>query len=377
MATPTFALDLSAEQEAIRELAGSLAREVLRPAAEQAEEQRGLPPAVASAFGGSGLCASVPEAYGGQGTIDALTGVLVAEALGHGDPGTALGLLAPGLAATFIDLCGDEQQRARWLPAFAAEGAIGHGRVLLYEGFGRPATQPRTTARGTVDGWVLDGRKDAVVNPSGAGLSVVVADGEEGELGAFVFEGAPAGLSIDRDDASSGKLGLDAAPTAAFSLRDAALPAHARLAAGGGDAVLRAIARFRLTVAAIAVGTAAASFDYASGYANERIAFGKPISSFQAIAFMLVDMRMDIDVARLAVWEAACAAEDEGTTVDSLGRLTDRAVSGALDVAVRSTRDGIQVLGGHGYLADHPLERWYRAASTLSCMDFDLALVSV
>jgi alkylation response protein AidB-like acyl-CoA dehydrogenase len=230
----------------------------------------------------------------------------------------------------------------------------------------------RTTARRSDrNTWVVNGHKDAVVNLPGADLSVVVArEHATGGLCAFLIDQPSASLSIERDDAELGKLGLSAAPTAAFVIDELVADDAARLAAGSTDAVERAVCRYRLTIAAIAVGTASAAFDYAAHYANERIAFGKPISSFQSIGFMLVDMRMAIEAARLSVWEAACAV-DGAAVRRPLETLTDNAVSYACAVATRSTRQAVQVLGGHGYLADHPVERWYRGAAALSVMDFD------
>jgi hypothetical protein len=362
-------LELSDDQRMVAELATTLGRDVLRPRAAEAEAAASIPDDVGQVVSATGLVAPIPEEFAGQGTLDAPTAMLVAEALAHGDPGLSLALLAPGMAATFVDLCGSQEQRGRWLPILATTPG---GRLLIHEGFGRSPSEMRTTAERTDTGtWILHGRKDAIVDATGAVLSIVVARLATGPLTAFVVDSSRSGLTIERDDSRLGKMGLAPAASLAVRIDGLAADESERLAATRQDAVGRAVCRYRLMLAAIAIGTATAAVEYATGYANERVAFGRPIASFQSIGFMLVDARMSVDAARLRLHEAALAVENDGIAFQTIERLTSQTVATSFALATQSTREAVQVLGGHGYLTDHPVERWYRAAATLSAVDFD------
>jgi alkylation response protein AidB-like acyl-CoA dehydrogenase len=289
--------------------------------------------------------------------------LIAAEALAYGDPGIAFATMLPGHAALFIGACGEQAQQAQWLPAISKITTS----LLLHEGFGRTPSELRTEASRRGKTWVLQGRKDAVIHPGTAALSVVLArDTGTRELIAFVLEGRPAGLQVARDDRDTGTLGLEAAHTGAVTLQGITLRDSARLPA---DPTV-AVCWYRLTLGAIALGAAAASFDYAADYANERVAFGKPIANFEAVSFMLVDMDIAIEAARLALWKAAWALDQPGPKKD-LETRTNRAVTKACATAQRAARDALQVLGGAGFLKDHPVERWYRATAALWAIEFD------
>jgi alkylation response protein AidB-like acyl-CoA dehydrogenase len=166
-------------------------------------------------------------------------------------------------------------------------------------------------------------------------------------------------------------IGLAAAPTANLKI-DVVLPAHRLLGGANCDPELlaRAIAHVRLTTAFIALGCAQRAIEYASHYATERIAFGRPIAQFQGTAFLMADAHIQINAARLESLEIASRLATAG--VAKLERSVSMALSYACATATRATRDAVQVLGGHGFITDHPVERWYRAAAGLSTLDFDV-----
>lgn len=363
-------LSLSEEQETFIDVVKAFATTELRPIAKECERSRSLPDNVLAQVRGLGLAMPAPEEYGGDGVLDSLTYLAAAEALGYGDAGIAYAALAPGLAALFIDSLGSDDQRATHLARLASEPST-TASLALYEGFGRQPHEFRTTCRRTGDFWVIDGRKESVHNPARADVSVVVAmDPDEGVLRAFVYSGTPDGLTVERDDREVGMLALGAAHTGVVRYESVRLPESALLGNGGLRDLVRAVSIARLLPSAIALGTSQATLDYAGEYSGTRIAFGKPISSFQAISFMLVDMHMAIESARLSLWESAWAID----TLDDLDRvrsLVTRTVARLGSIGVKAGRDGVQVLGGHGYMADHPVERWYRSTATLSAIDFD------
>ena len=155
------------------------------------------------------------------------------------------------------------------------------------------------------------------------------------------------------------KLGLEAAPTSVVRFDGSGT------ALESGEGLNKAILWSKLATGALAVGCARASLEYAAQYATEREAFGKPIGAFQAISFKIADMAIEVDAARLAVWRAAWKLDKgEGTLAD-----VGEAVGQALGTAIKCGDDGVQVLGGHGYIRDHPVEKWFRDAVTLSVFD--------
>ncbi len=362
-----YGLEIGEDDRLLVETLHAFAEGELRGAARDAERDGAAPAALEAALHRLGVAAPVPEEFGGQGVPGLHSALRIAEELAWGDPGLAIAALGSGHAALLIGECGAPQQRARYLPGFAGPKPP-RATLLLYEGFGRQPSELSTRAHGQGDAWTLSGEKVGVLHPLDAELSVVVARSANGGLGAFVVEGRPEGWSVIRDDRQNGKLGLEAAPTGSVRLEAVRVSESARLQGTGGLA--RALARVRLSHAAVLLGCARAAKEFAENYANERVAFGRPISSFQGVAFPLVDRDMALDAARLELFDAADAisAGDEPSEIEALCR---RVVGRCGEVALQTTRDGVQTLGGHGFIREYPVERWYRAAAALSALDFD------
>lgn len=341
----------------------------VRPAAAEAEEARCSPPELARALHQMGAVPGVDDEFGGQGRFRPEEEFLLAERLAYGDPGIALELLAPAQAAMLIDTLGDADQRERYLTRIASGPEV-FANVLYYEGFGRSPSELDTKASRNGQSWSLSGRKIAVVRPGEAEFSVVLATAGD-ELSAFVLEREQLdGLHLWRDDQVTGKLGVKAARTGIVDLAGVEVPEAQRLAGGGQLAIHRAIARFRSALPALALGAAGASLDYARAYADERVAFGNTIISYQGVAFPLADVAINIDATRLNLL-ALLTNLDASDDPEALQRDTAIGAHRALKAAVDATRIGVNSLGGHGYLMDHPVERWYRAVGTLSAIDFD------
>jgi alkylation response protein AidB-like acyl-CoA dehydrogenase len=299
-----------------------------------------------------------------DGKVDPLTAVIAASEYAYGDPGAAL-VIAGGW-------------QPRLLVGDAAEGMTGRlVSTLVYEGFGRAPSEFTTTATRSGSGWVLTGRKEAVLHPGVAAVSLVVArEADSGELAVFRVEGRPDGYHVERDDATEGKLGLRAAHTGSVHLDGVIVGANARFPASSQLQLSSAIGLSRLMIAAIALGSAQASLDYAISWAKERTAFGKPIASYQGVAFVLVDIETAIESARLLLWDTVTGLTRFADTA-SLETAVARAVARSCAIGTDAGREGVNLLGVHGIVTDHPVERWYRASAALSAIDFDPLAVAL
>jgi alkylation response protein AidB-like acyl-CoA dehydrogenase len=348
------------EQAALVEELHRIAERQIRPSARACEEAGAVSEPIHRALLELGVGVPVPEEFGGQGLLDAVTGVLVAEELAWGDPGIAYGVLSSGAAAAVIELVGTEAQKAELLPGLAAGTAAG-ALAMAERDAGLDIFRLETTT-GRLDGTSrLSGMKYSVAGGASAEVLLVVAEG-------------PTVWRVARDEAevlAEDNLGLRSAATARVRLRgtpaiDQIGADQTRGTSGRDPAVVRALLGAKLLGAGIAVGLARAAVEYAAAYARERTAFGKPIGAFQGVSFMIAERAIDVDAARLLVWEAA-AALDAGS--EDAVRLAMAAGGQAVSAAVRASDDAVQVLGGHGYMRDHPVELWYRDAMTLATLE--------
>ena len=363
-----FDLSLDDIQQTIVETLREFARDELRPVAREAEKQGEPPDAVVKQLVEMGFAVGVEESYGGAGAFSAVTSALIAEELAWGDPGIAIALVCSSHPAVLLQYVGTEEQKQKWLPQFAG-GEFVRGSVLFYETSMEGGRGPiRTTARRYGNDWIIEGRKSGVLWPKAADFRVVIA-GIEGtdQLGAFVLP-KDTRLELLRDDREAGKIGVKAAWTGDVALQRVIVKSDHLL--GGPDAAYRlqlALCHARLAVGAVAVGLARAAMEYAAEYATQRVAFGKPIGAFQGVSFMIADMATAIDAARLAVWAAADSV-DKGIAAS---RSVALANSKACQVAYQCGTDSVQVLGGHGFITDHPVEKWYRDAAALAAFEGD------
>ncbi|HET7482907.1 MAG TPA: acyl-CoA dehydrogenase family protein [Actinomycetota bacterium] len=344
-----FDLQLTEEQQALRDTLHDFADNVVRPAARESEEARHVPDSLAAQIHEIGVAAPVEEGYGGGGTFDAVTYCIAVEELAWGDPGIAYQVFGSGLAAIVVGLAGSDQQKKDLLPRFVESPPKSF--VAIGE---KVALGDLESLDTTIDGDKVRGEKYGVLGADSADVGVVV--GRSGDDLAAVLVTEPTSYEVVKPE---DKLGLEAAPT--FVVRfDGAGDALAP-----GPELTKAILWSKLLTGALAIGCARASLEYASTYATEREAFGKPIGAFQAISFRIADMAIEVDAARLAVWRAAWKIDRGDATFADIAEANGH----ALAAAVRCGDDGVQVLGGHGYIRDHLVEKWYRDAATLSAFD--------
>lgn len=358
-----FDLSPTSEQEMLRDACRSFATEQLRPAALAADTDCAATPQLLAAARELGIqLLSVPESLGGAGQErSAMTHVLVAEALAHGDLSLAVACLAPAAVSTALVLWGDAGQQSTYLPAFVGEQAPAAALAVqepsaLFDPF-RLATQ----ARRTPDGYVLDGLKSLVVRAAGAELFIVAAHLEGRGPALFLVESSTPGLRVEPEPA----MGLRAASTGRLRLDAVRLPQAALLGGATSETYSTCIALARLGWCALAVGCAQAALDYLVPYVNERTAFGEPISHRQAVAFAVANAGIELEGMRLLTWRAASRVEQGKPFLEQV------AVARRLcaDKGMQIGSDAVQLLGGHGFVKEHPAERWYRDLRAIGFME--------
>jgi alkylation response protein AidB-like acyl-CoA dehydrogenase len=360
-----FDLSPDDEQQMFQEAGRAFAADQVRKAALEADEKRETPKEIldqASELGVNML--GVPEELGGVMTEQsAVTSVLIGEALAHGDMGIAYAALAPGAVATAIGLWGSAEQEATYLPAFTGEDTPAAALAILEP---RPLFDPlqlETTAKRKGDEWVLSGAKSLIARAKECELFVIAADAEGIGPALFVVESGAKGLSVEDEPA----MGLRPATTGRLLIDKVKLPHSALL--GEGDAKAKDYAacvnRSRIAWCGLASGTAQAVLDYVIPYVNDRQAFGEPVSNRQGVAFTVSDIGIESNAMRLATYRAASRA-DRG---ESFAR--EAAIARKLCTAkgMQIGSDGVQLLGGHGFVKEHPVERWYRDLRAAGVME--------
>jgi alkylation response protein AidB-like acyl-CoA dehydrogenase len=355
-----FDLSLSDEQQMVRDSLSAFAREVIRPAAHDADGNGSIPAELKAQAKDLGLVFyAVPEAMGGMaGEQTVTTQMLALEDLGYGDFSIAASLFSAVSVANALTRWGSADQQQRYLPAFAGENPP---EAALAVTEAAPLFDPMklsTTARNNGSGYVLNGEKAIVLNAADAELFLIAADTGSG-VGLFIVEGGTPGLSLR---ALQG-MGLKAAATHNLKLENVQVAAANRIPADSFDyqAFLDLGA---LAWCALAVGTAQAALDYVIDYCNDRVAFGEPISHRQAVAFMVADIGIETETMRLMTWRA-CALAEQGKPFHREAYLA-RAL--CAEKAMKIGTDSVQLLGGHGFTKEHPVERWYRDLRLLGVM---------
>lgn len=289
-----------------------------------------------------------------------MAGTLVAEALAKGDMGLAVAALAPGSVATALGLWGTEAQQQTYLPAFTGDDVPGAALALTEPSVLFDVLSPATTARRTADGFVLDGVKTLVPRGAQAELFVVGAS-LEGQPVLFLVESGAAGLLVEGDPA----MGVRAASLTRLTLDGVTVPADAVLGETDGSTYTDCVRLSRLAWCALAVGTAQAVLDYVTPYVKERQAFGEPIAHRQSVAFMVANIAIELQAMRLLTYKAAgrAAAGKDFSREVALAR------KACADKGMQIGLDGVQLLGGHGFVKEHPVERWYRDLRAIGIME--------
>lgn len=361
--TDLFDLTPSDEQQMIAETMEQVAAELLRPNAAEAEAN-GAPSADLQAQANElgVLQMAIPEAIGGaMGERSPVTSALIAESLAHGDMGIAVSLLATPSVALLLTDYGNATQQDAFLAPMAEEANTPTASFAVTEERALFAPHDLSTrVRRSGSKQLLSGTKSLVVNGCTSDFFVVAARSPEGAPGLYIVEAAAPGVQAEAQPA----MGLRAAGLSRLTFEDVELREDAELELEEGD-FDRIIASARAAWCALAVGTATAVRDYCIPYANERQAFGEPISHRQSVAFMISNMGIERDGLRLATLRAASRLEQGEDALREVQLARTLAARHAMQIG----SDGVQIFGGHGYVKEYPVERWYRDLRATALME--------
>ncbi|MGI8863159.1 MAG: acyl-CoA dehydrogenase family protein [Solirubrobacteraceae bacterium] len=358
-----FDLTPDDEQQMLQESVRDFAAAKVRPTAQAADAACAAPVELLAQSNELGLTmVGVPEELGGAvEERSAVTSVLMSEALAHGDMGFAVAALAPAGVSTALSLWGDADQQATYLPEFVGENVPAAALALLEKRALFDPFKLQSTARPQGGGYVLEGVKSLVPRAADSELFIVAARLEGKGPALFVVESKSSGVLVSPEPA----MGIRAAGTGTLTLEDVQLPAESLLGDGDPDVYRECVQLGRLAWCALAVGTSQAVLDYVIPYVNQRTAFGEPVSNRQAVAFMVANIAIELEGMRLATYRAASRV-DQGLSFDREVAIARR-LCAERGMAIGS--DGVQLLGGHGYVKEHPVERWYRDLRAAGLME--------
>ena len=350
--------DLPSEYKELRASVRALSEKEIAPFAHAVDEDHRFPQEAKDALVKNGLYAAhVPTAFGGDGA-DALATVLIIEEVARACGSSSLIPAVNKLGSMPLILGGNDEQKKRWLPRLVK--GEGFSYCLSESEAGSDASAMRTKVERSGDGWILNGSKKWITNAGESEFYSVIAQGDPslGSKGitAFMVEKSDPGVSFG---APEKKMGMRGSPTREVYFDNVQLSDDRRISeVGQGFALaMNTLDHTRITIAAQAIGLAQGAFDVATKYAHERHQFGKPIFDFQAVQFMLADMAMNIEAARLLTYSAAVKSENNEKDLRFFSAASKCFAS---DIAMKVTQDAIQVLGGYGYVTDYPVERMMR-----------------
>lgn len=355
-----FDLTPTEDEQMLVDVVSELATEVFAPAAEEANDSCEAPVDVLKAGLDLGLpVLGVAEDLGGiAAERSTVAGVLVAEALAKGDMGLAVASLAPAAVSTALSLWGTDEQQQTYLPAFTGDDVPAAALALAEPTALFDPLAPATKAERSGDGFVLTGTKSAVPRGVDAELFVIGAE-LDGKPQLFIVESSTTGLTVETDPS----MGVRAAGLSKLVLNGVQVGSISPL--GDAETYRDAVRLSRLAWCALAVGTGQAVLDYVTPYVNERKAFGEPISNRQSVAFMVANIAIELQGMRLVTYRAAARAA-QGKSFDREVALARRLCS---EHGMRIGLDGVQLLGGHGFVKEHPVERWYRDLRAVGLME--------
>ncbi|MBE2266960.1 MAG: acyl-CoA dehydrogenase family protein [Anaerolinea sp.] len=347
----------SEEQQQLLDTIRRFAVNDVQPVAHEADENERVPGSVVQTGWDLGLIpASIPEDLGGFGELSAVTNVLAYEELAYGDLSTALHVMTPALYAYPIVLYGTAEQREVYMPYFLEERPAHATAALIEPGLFFDPNDLKTTATPEGDKIRINGSKVYVPMAATADWFLVYAkNADTGKNEAYIVNAETKGVTVGKREAL---MGVRALPTHHITLHDVVVNASCQIGGTVGVNYEALLNRSRVAIAAMAVGVARAAYDYAREYAKQRVQFGAPIATKQAIAFMLAEMAIEVDSARLMTWEAAWKLDRGEDATKEAYLAKEYASKAALTVA----DSAVQTLGGYGFIREYPVERYLRNA---------------
>ena len=349
-----YSFEPSEEQKMLIDTINRYAAGDLRAKAHDADEESEFPINLIKKGWELGfLQASVPEDYGGFGERSAVTGVLAAEEMAWGDLAGALAVMAPGLFVMPVLLAGSELQKQEYLPRVVEADWQPYTAAMIEPRFDFDPNELSTFAEEEADHYVITGEKVYVPFADQAKVMIVYARLGDRTQGFIVPKGSD-GLEIGERQMLLGIKGL---PVYRVDFKAVRVPKDSRLGGPQGHDFAPVLDAARVASAAMAVGLSRAAFEYSRDYAKDRDVFGVKAAQKQAIAFMLAEMATEIEAIRLLTWEAAWLLDNQKEEASKQAYL---ALTGAMDMAMVVTDRAVQILGGHGYIREHPVELWMR-----------------
>ncbi len=348
-----YSFEPNEEQKMLIDAVTRYAENDLRPKARDAEEEGELPAGLIEKGWELGILqASVPEEYGGFGEHSAVTGALAAEAMAWGDMAGALAVMAPSTYIMPILLGGTEEQKESLIPPVIEAEWKPYVAAYIEPNYDFYPLEMETKASKKNGSYLLNGEKTFVPYAKDAASILVFAD-LDGRTQAFVVPADSEGLTVGEREKW---LGINALATFPLTLDEVEVPAENRIGGEDGFDPTTVIASANTAMAAMGIGVSQAALDYALPYAKEREVWGTPIAQKQSIAFMLAEMKIEIESNRLLVWEAGWTL-DQGADASREAYL---ALNGTADTAMMTTDRAVQILGGYGYIREYPVELWMR-----------------
>ena len=349
-----YSFEPSEEQKMLVDTVARYASSNLRPASHDADEENQIPVSLIKKGWELGvLQASTPEAYGGFGEHSAVTGVLAAEEMAWGDLAGAMTVMAPGLFAIPVLLVGIEEQKQTYLPPIVEGDWTPYTAAMIEPSLDFDSNELKTTA--TIDGdtVIISGEKIYVPFAKEAQAIIVYAN-FNGQTQGFIVPGDLEGIQVGERQKL---LGIHALPVYSVKYDNVRIPSGNRLGGPDGHDFKPILISSWLASAAMALGVSKAALEYAINYAKDRDVFGVKVAQKQSIAFMLAEMATELEAIRVLTWEAAWMMD---TGKEDTYKEAYLAFTGAADMAMMVTDRAVQILGGHGYIREHPVEKWMR-----------------
>jgi len=354
-----ISFELTEEQKLAQSMVQELATATLRPAARDADDREAIPASILDEIWATGIVQSQADsdAAGSSATLNAL----LLEELAVADAAFAMAAAAPIGFLSAIAAQGSPAQRKHLLPLFGGDQYRCAGVAITEPDFTFDVSTMRATATNTRDGYRLSGVKGLVPLAQRCSHFLVVAQCD-GALDAFIVDRNTRGVNIGEKKAN---IGLRALEAATVSFKDVELSSRARLGESAGCDVQRIIDSSRTALSAIMTGISRGVMEFVIPYLKERVVHGAPLAQKQVIAFRLADMRIETDAMRWMTWKAASILEQGGDAT----KQAQLAYTYTGEQAMWIADEGVQMLGGHGYLRDNPVEMWYRNARSISVME--------
>jgi acyl-CoA dehydrogenase len=359
---------LDEDQQQIQGMARKFAAKELRPIARNCDEEAKFPANLLNKVWELGFCANaIPEKYGGYELgRSTLTTAIMVEELAWGDVSLTLGALSPLLMMIPVLEFGTDEQKEEWLPKLCGEQFFPATAALVEPRITFDPTDLRTVSQGRGDEMVLIGAKCMVPMADQAEhILFYVSDAQGGgpaSVKAIIVDKDTPGLKIGERETN---LGLNPLPLFPVTLEECVVPKSRLIGGDQGINYMRLLNLSRSILCAMALGVARASYEYALDYAKERYAFGEPIASRQSIAFMLAESAMEVDGMRMLAWRAAWRLDrnEDATREAALAKMY------CAEQTMKVVDYGVQILGGHGYIREHPVEMWFRNGRSFSAIE--------